>query len=67
MDPPEKDVPICTLKHFPNEIHHTIQWARELFVGVFTNPAETVGQFLADERSFLGRLETMNVGQRVCT
>lgn len=65
VDPPEKDIPICTLKNFPNEIQHTIQWARDLFEGVFTNPAETVNQFLADERAFLGRLEAMNMGQRI--
>lgn len=33
VDPPEKDIPICTLKNFPNEIQHTIQWARDLFEG----------------------------------
>lgn len=30
-DPPEKSIPICTLKHFPNMIEHTLQWAREFF------------------------------------
>lgn len=64
VDPPEKDIPICTLKNFPNEIQHTIQWARDLFEGLFTAPAETANQFLADERAFLERLEQMNVSQR---
>lgn len=26
-DPPERSIPICTLKNFPNAIEHTIQWA----------------------------------------
>ena len=30
-DPPEKSIPICTLKSFPNQIEHTLQWAREWF------------------------------------
>ncbi|VDP22251.1 unnamed protein product [Heligmosomoides polygyrus] len=64
VDPPEKDIPICTLKNFPNEIQHTIQWARDLFEGLFTGPAETANQFLSDERAFLERLEQMNVSQR---
>ncbi|KAK6059865.1 ubiquitin-activating enzyme E1 [Cooperia oncophora] len=64
VDPPEKDIPICTLKNFPNEIQHTIQWARDLFEGLFTAPAETANQFLSDERTFLERLEQMNVSQR---
>lgn len=34
-DPPEPDVPVCTLKNFPYEISHTIQWARDLFDGYF--------------------------------
>uniref|UniRef100_A0AC35GXP0 Ubiquitin-activating enzyme E1 C-terminal domain-containing protein n=1 Tax=Panagrolaimus sp. PS1159 TaxID=55785 RepID=A0AC35GXP0_9BILA len=63
-DPPEKDIPICTLKNFPYEIQHTIQWAREMFQGLFTNPAETTNQFVADERQFLERIESMNPTQR---
>jgi ubiquitin-activating enzyme E1 len=31
QDPPEKSIPICTLKNFPNAIEHTIQWARDAF------------------------------------
>ncbi|VDK18279.1 unnamed protein product [Anisakis simplex] len=64
-DPPEKDIPICTLKNFPNEIQHTIQWARELFEGLFSNPAERVNQFLSDERAFLERVEQMSAHQRI--
>ena len=29
QDPPDKDVPYCTLKSFPSTIEHTIQWARD--------------------------------------
>ncbi|VDM48277.1 unnamed protein product, partial [Toxocara canis] len=64
-DPPEKDFPQCTVKNFPNDIPHTIQWARELFEGLFSNPAETVNQFLSDERAFLERVDQMNIGQRI--
>ena len=28
-DPPEEDIPYCTLKDFPSEINHTIVWATE--------------------------------------
>lgn len=65
VDPPEKDIPICTLKNFPNEIQHTIQWARDLFEGLFTTPAETANQFISDERGFLQRVDQMNTAQRV--
>ena len=33
QDPPEKSIPICTLKNFPNAIEHTLQWARDMFEG----------------------------------
>ncbi|KAJ1746074.1 E1 ubiquitin-activating protein, partial [Coemansia sp. RSA 1752] len=42
QDPAEKQIPICTLKNFPHAIEHTIQWARDLFEGLFTQPAESV-------------------------
>jgi ubiquitin-activating enzyme E1 len=33
QDPPEKSIPICTLKNFPNAIEHTLQvsgcWGRK--------------------------------------
>ena len=27
----EKQFPVCTIKHFPNQILHTIHWARDNF------------------------------------
>lgn len=46
QDPPEKSIPICTLKNFPNAIEHTLQWARDLFEGWFTQIPESVNQYL---------------------
>lgn len=50
QDPPEKSIPICTLKNFPNAIEHTLQWARDAFEGLFTIPVENVNQFLSDPK-----------------
>ncbi|KAJ2857614.1 E1 ubiquitin-activating protein, partial [Coemansia asiatica] len=47
QDPPEKSIPSCTLKNFPNAIEHTIQWARDLFAGLFAQPAESVNTYLS--------------------
>ncbi|ELW72276.1 Ubiquitin-like modifier-activating enzyme 1 [Tupaia chinensis] len=54
QDPPEKSVPICTLKNFPNAIEHTLQWARDEFEGLFKQPAENVNHYLTDPK-FLER------------
>ncbi|KAK1937531.1 putative ubiquitin-activating enzyme E1 [Babesia divergens] len=39
QDPQETSIPLCTLKHFPYQVDHTIQWARDLFEGMFTQLA----------------------------
>lgn len=47
QDPPEKSIPSCTVKNFPNAIEHTIQWAREQFDALFVNPPSNVNLFLS--------------------
>jgi len=54
QDPPEKSIPICTLKNFPNAIEHTLQWARDLFEGLYKQTPENVKQYLEDP-TFLER------------
>jgi ubiquitin-activating enzyme E1 len=49
-DPPEKGIPICTLKHFPNQIEHTLQWAREWFEETFKQTPEDVNRYLLSTR-----------------
>jgi ubiquitin-activating enzyme E1 len=29
QDPPEESIPMCTLRHFPNQIEHCIEWGRD--------------------------------------
>lgn len=48
QDPPEKSIPICTLKNFPNAIEHTLQWARDEFEGLFRQAAEHAAQYFTD-------------------
>jgi Dinucleotide-utilizing enzymes involved in molybdopterin and thiamine biosynthesis family 2 len=44
-DPPEPTIPVCTLKNFPYEISHTIQWARDLFDGLFNRRPNQVNEY----------------------
>jgi len=55
QDPPEKSIPICTLKNFPNAIEHTLQWARDQFEGLFTNPMNVANQYLENPELFYER------------
>ena len=56
QDPPEKSIPICTLKNFPNAIEHTLQWARDTFEGLFTNPAFACKDYLKDRNAYVERV-----------
>jgi hypothetical protein len=48
-DPPERAIPVCTLKSFPYLIEHTLQWARDAFEGEFSHAPDAVNRWL--ERS----------------
>ncbi|XP_034633201.1 ubiquitin-like modifier-activating enzyme 7 isoform X6 [Trachemys scripta elegans] len=58
LDLTESAVPLCTLRHFPSAIEHTLQWARDEFDGLFKVPAENVNKFLEDP-AFLEVQRTM--------
>lgn len=47
QDPPEKSFPMCTIKNFPNQIEHTIAWARSEFEAYFREPAENANLYLS--------------------
>ncbi|CCG25738.1 Uba1 ubiquitin-activating enzyme [Candida orthopsilosis Co 90-125] len=46
-DPPEKSIPLCTLRSFPSKIDHTIAWAKSLFQGIFVDSPESVNLYLS--------------------
>lgn len=47
QDPPEKLIPLCTLRSFPNKIDHTIAWAKSLFQGYFADSPESCNLYLS--------------------
>jgi len=60
-DPPEKSIPVCTLKNFPNQIQHTLQWARDYFEGEFKQSAEEVNSYLSQSpEDYLATLQPNN-------
>ena len=44
-DPPEPTIAVCTLKNFPYQISHTIQWGRDLFDGLFSRRPSQVNEY----------------------
>jgi ubiquitin-activating enzyme E1 len=63
QDPPEKSIPICTLKNFPNAIEHTLQWARDMFEGLFTNTALSCIEYLNDRNAYIERVMKLQGSQ----
>ncbi|VDN99537.1 unnamed protein product [Rodentolepis nana] len=59
QDPPEKSVPMCTLKHFPYQIEHTIQWARDKFEGLFVQESNALSAYLKNPSDYLTKVTTM--------
>eukprot|EP00178_Gracilaria_changii_P019042 TRINITY_DN55469_c0_g1_i1.p1 TRINITY_DN55469_c0_g1~~TRINITY_DN55469_c0_g1_i1.p1 ORF type:complete len:1053 (+),score=173.13 TRINITY_DN55469_c0_g1_i1:419-3577(+) len=66
-DPPEKSIPICTLKNFPYQIEHTLQWARDYFEGEFRTSAEETNAFLSKRQEYMDELRRQGPGQMLST
>jgi len=62
QDPPEESIPLCTLKHFPNAIEHTIEWSRDLFEQLFADAPREVNTFLTDVDAFLKKVPSEGTG-----
>ncbi|XP_053455924.1 ubiquitin-like modifier-activating enzyme 7 isoform X2 [Nycticebus coucang] len=37
--------PLCTVRHFPTTVEHTLKWARDEFEGLFRLSAETINRY----------------------
>ncbi|KAH7967635.1 hypothetical protein HPB52_001512 [Rhipicephalus sanguineus] len=66
-DPPEKSIPVCTIKHFPNNIEHTLQWARDEFEGLFKQAAANAVQYLNDPEFLPKMTRSLPLSQQVVT
>lgn len=57
VDPPEESIPLCTLKNFPNQIEHTIQWARDKFEGYFAESYGQLQSYINNRESFFKKVQ----------
>ncbi|XP_072319918.1 ubiquitin-like modifier-activating enzyme 6 [Eucyclogobius newberryi] len=62
-DPPEEEIPFCTLKSFPSVIEHTIQWARDKFENAFTHKPSLYNSFWQSHSSAEVVLQRMHAGE----
>lgn len=50
QDPPEANIPVCTIKTFPNELSHTVQWSREQFEELFFQKPKDAIDYLTNPK-----------------
>lgn len=62
-DPPEEEIPFCTLKSFPSVIEHTIQWARDKFENAFAHKPSMYNSFWQTHNSAEVVLQRMQAGE----
>ncbi|XP_048053522.1 ubiquitin-like modifier-activating enzyme 6 [Megalobrama amblycephala] len=62
-DPPEEEIPFCTLKSFPAVIEHTIQWARDKFESSFSHKPSIYNMFWQSHPSPQDVLQRMMAGE----
>nr|XP_033770664.1 ubiquitin-like modifier-activating enzyme 6 isoform X2 [Geotrypetes seraphini] len=62
-DPPEEEIPFCTLKSFPAFIEHTIQWARDKFETMFSHKPSLFNKFWQTHSSAEEVLQRIQSGE----
>lgn len=61
QDSAENFIPVCTLKNFPYNINHTVQWALDFFEGVFRTSILNLKKYKNNE-NFIGSLSEAESG-----
>ncbi|CAI9550144.1 unnamed protein product [Staurois parvus] len=62
-DPPDEEIPFCTLKSFPATIEHTIQWARDKFESSFSHKPSLYNKFWQTHASVEDVLQRIQTGE----
>ncbi|XP_062608943.1 ubiquitin-like modifier-activating enzyme 6 [Saccostrea cucullata] len=64
-DPRDESVPYCTLKSFPVNIEHCIQWARDKFESSFTGKPDLFNKFWKQNGEVTSVIQKLKDGQSV--
>jgi len=64
VDPPEKEIPVCTLKNFPFKIEHCIQWSLDIFNTYFNEFIVDIKEYSLGKSNFktyLNKIDNENI------
>ena len=65
QDPPEESIPMCTLRNFPNQIEHCIEWGRDKFNTLFVDVPSDVVSYLDNPKLFIHQLKQNNTSSGI--
>ena len=64
-DPPEKNIPMCTIRNFPNTIDHCVEWALSIFDKICNRGVADLNDFVKDSSYFNSKLKLLeNIPER---
>lgn len=66
-DPPEEAIPMCTLRNFPNQIEHCIEWGRDKFNELFVDIPNDLVSYLDNPKLFLAQLKNNSTSSGMVT
>lgn len=52
----KNEINMCTVKKFPSNIEHCVQWSNDLFINLFNNNIETYNKFLSNKDGFIKQM-----------
>ena len=52
IDIEDSNIPMCTIKSFPNKIEHCIEWGLETFQNIITQPLNDIRVFIDNKQKF---------------
>lgn len=58
---------MCTLRNFPNQIEHCIEWGRDKFNGLFVDTPGDLVAYLDNPKIFMFKLKNDSTSSAVCT
>ena len=67
QDPPEEAIPMCTLRNFPNQIEHCIEWGRDKFNALFVDVPSDAVSYLDNPKLFVHQLKSNNTSSGIKT
>ena len=66
VDPPEKNIPMCTIRNFPNNINHCIEWSLNIFDKLFNTGISDMNKLINNKDEFVLYMEKETENEKEC-